>query len=122
MQGLPVRRHIGSKGITSAESFAKATRSHWEIENSLHWVLDATFREDDCRVRKEHAPHNFAALRKFTLALSRQDTQYPKRSLRSRRKNAERLPNYRTSLLGLVPRGKCDCPVFPDSRLFNQKE
>ena len=97
--------YIGSKGIASAEAFAKAARSHWGIENSLHWVLDVTFREDDCRVRKDHAPHNFAALRKFALALLRQDTQYPKRSLRSRRKTAERLPDYRASLLGLVPRG-----------------
>ena len=96
--------YIGSKGIASAESFAKAARSHWGIENSLHWVLDVIFREDDCRVRKDHAPHNFAALRKFALALLRQDTQYPKRSLRSRRKTAERLPDYRAALLGLVPR------------------
>ena len=96
--------YIGSQGVTSAESFAKAARSHWGIENSLHWVLDVTFREDDCRVRKDHAPHNFAALRKFALALLRQDRQYPKRSLRSRRKTAERLPNYRAALLGLSPR------------------
>jgi len=97
--------YIGSKGITTAESFATAARSHWGIENSLHWVLDVTFREDDCRVRKDHAPHNFAALRKFALALLRQDKQYPKRSLRSRRKTAERLPDYRAALLGLSPRG-----------------
>ena len=93
--------YIGSQGIKSAESFAKAARDHWGIENSLHWVLDITFREDDCRVRKGHAPHNFAALRKFALALLRKDTQFPKRSLRSRRKTAERLPDYRASLLGL---------------------
>jgi predicted transposase YbfD/YdcC len=97
--------YIGSQGVTTAASFAAAARSHWGIENSLHWVLDVTFREDDCRVRKDHAPHNFAALRKFALALLRQDTQYPKRSLRSRRKTAERLPDYRASLLGLSPRG-----------------
>ena len=97
--------YIGSQGITSAESFAQAARDHWGIENSLHWVLDITFREDDCRVRKDQAPHNFAALRKFALALLRQDTHYPKRSLRSRRKTAERLPDYRASLLGLIPRG-----------------
>ena len=94
--------YIGSQGITSAESFAKAARDHWGIENSLHWVLDITFREDDCRVRKDHAPHNFAALRKLALVLLRQDTRYLKRSLRSRRKTAERLPDYRASLLGLI--------------------
>lgn len=97
--------YIGSQGIASAESFATAARSHWGIENSLHWVLDVTFREDDCRVRKNHAPHNFAALRKFALTLLRLDKQYSKRSLRSRRKTAERLPDYRASLLGLFPRG-----------------
>lgn len=97
--------YIGSKGVTTAESFAKAARSHWGIENSLHWVLDVTFREDVCRVRKDHAPHNFATLRKFALSLLRQDAQYPKRSLRSRRKTAERLPHYRASLLRLVQRG-----------------
>lgn len=97
--------YIGSKGVANAEAFANAARSHWGIENSLHWVLDVTFREDDCRVRKDHAPHNFAAIRKFALALLRQDTRYPKRSLRSRRKTAERIPEYRASLLGLLPRG-----------------
>ena len=95
--------YIGSKGVTTAEFFAKASRSHWGIENSLHWVLDVTFREDDCRIRKDHAPHNFTALRKFALALLRQDSQYPKRNLRSRRKTADRLPDYRASLLGLAP-------------------
>ncbi|GHU10725.1 ISAs1 family transposase [Betaproteobacteria bacterium] len=95
--------YIGSRGIVSAESFATAARSHWAIENSLHWVLDVTFREDDCRVRKGHAPQNFSALRKFALSLLRRDTTYPKRSLRSKRKTADRIPNYRASLLDIVP-------------------
>lgn len=97
--------YIASKGVADAETFAHAARSHWGIENSLHWVLDVTFREDDCRVRKGHAPQNLSALRKLALALLRTDTTYPKRSLRSRRKTADRLPDYRASLLKLVPRG-----------------
>ena len=97
--------YIGSKGIATAQTFAHAARSHWGIENSLHWVLDVTFREDDCRVRKGHAPQNLSALRKFALTLLRKDQQYPKRSLRSRRKTADRLPIYRASLLGLAPLG-----------------
>lgn len=96
--------YIGSAGITSAETFAQAARAHWAIENSLHWVLDVIFREDDCRVRLGHAPRNFSTLRKFALSLLRQDRTYPKRSLRSRRKTAERIPDYRASLLGLQPR------------------
>jgi predicted transposase YbfD/YdcC len=86
--------YICSKGIANAETFAKAARSHWGVENRLHWVLDVTFREDDCRVRKGYAPQNLSALRKFALSILRQDNQYPKRSLRSRRKTADRLPDY----------------------------
>lgn len=97
--------YIGSKGVDNAEAFGKAARSHWDVENRLHWVLDVTFREDDCRVRKGHAPQNLSALRKFALSLLRQDKQYPKRSLRGRRKTADRLPDYRASLLGLAPLG-----------------
>jgi hypothetical protein len=63
--------------------------------------IRVTFREDGCRVRKGHAPQNFSALRKFALALLRRDKTYPKRSLRSRRKTADRNPDYRASLLGL---------------------
>jgi predicted transposase YbfD/YdcC len=96
--------YIGSKAIADAETFAHAARTHWGIENKLHWVLDVTFREDDCRVRKDHAPQNLSALRKFALTLLRQDQQYPKRSLRSRRKTADRIPDYRDSLLGLALR------------------
>ncbi len=97
--------YIGSKGIANAETFGRTARSHWGVENRLHWVLDVTFREDDCRARKGHAPQNLSALRKFALSLLRQDQQYPKRSLRGRRKTADRLPNYRASLLGLTPLG-----------------
>lgn len=97
--------YIGSQGIDSAQTLARATRGHWGVENQLHWVLDVVFREDDCRVRKGHGARNFSALRKFALSLLRQDTQYPKRSLKSRRQTADRNASYRASLLGLLPRG-----------------
>ena len=48
-------------------------RSHWGIENRLHWVLDVTFHEDLCRVREGHGPENLAILRHFALNLLRQD-------------------------------------------------
>jgi predicted transposase YbfD/YdcC len=51
--------------------FADAVRSHWGIENSLHWVLDIAFREDECRVRKDHGPRNLAVLRHIALNLLR---------------------------------------------------
>lgn len=97
--------YIGSKGISSAQALAEAARGHWGIENRLHWVLDVTFREDECRVRTGHAPRNLSTIRKFALTLLRQNQQYPKRSLRSRRKTADRLTEYRESLLGLQARG-----------------
>jgi len=52
--------------------FAEVVRGHWGIENSLHWVLDVTLGEDNCRVRKDHAPENFSTVRKLALNLLQQ--------------------------------------------------
>lgn len=49
-------------------------RGHWGIENELHWVLDIAFREDECRVRKDYGPQNFAVLRHIALNLLKQET------------------------------------------------
>jgi predicted transposase YbfD/YdcC len=56
-----------------ATEFAYAVRAHWGIENSVHWVLDVAFREDDCRIRKENGAHNFGILRRIALNLLRQE-------------------------------------------------
>ncbi len=56
-----------------AASFSHAVRSHWGIENRLHWVLDIAFREDESRVRKGNADANFAVLRHIALNLIRQN-------------------------------------------------
>ena len=57
---------------SDAELALHAIRYHWRVENSLHWVLDISFREDESRVRSDHAPHNFAILRHIARnALSR---------------------------------------------------
>ena len=97
------RYFIASAGIKTVEEFALAARAHWGVE-AMHWVLDVTFREDACRVRKGHAARNLSAIRKFALSALRSDKLHPDRSLRRRRKLADRRPDYRAELLGLKPR------------------
>ena len=52
---------------------AQAIRSHWGIENSLHWVLDVTFREDHSRIRSGHGPENMGLLRRLSLNLLKRE-------------------------------------------------
>ena len=66
--------------------FATAVRGHWGIENSLHWTLDMTFREDESRIRKDHGPENFATIRRAALGLIKQDKS--KGSVKKKRKRA----------------------------------
>lgn len=57
----------------NAATIASAIRDHWRIENDLHWCLDVSFREDLCRVRKDHAPENFAILRHMATNLLKRE-------------------------------------------------
>lgn len=61
------QRYFISSLAANAKQISEAIRSHWAIENSLHWVLDVTLREDDSRVRKDHAPENMAMVRHIIL-------------------------------------------------------
>ena len=91
------RREIGAKiehetrfYITSlsacAERIGAAIRGHWGIENGLHWVMDMVFRDDECRIRKQNAPANFATVKHMASNLLRQAPG--KDSLRVKRKVA----------------------------------
>jgi predicted transposase YbfD/YdcC len=70
-----------------AAAFVEAVRSHWGIENSVHWVLDVTFGEDQSRIRAGHAAENVAILRHIALNLLRQQP-VKQASLKGRRKLA----------------------------------
>lgn len=70
-----VRYYILSKCLV-ARRFAQAVRGHWGIENSLHWQLDVTFQEDQCRIRKGHADANFSILRRTALAMLKNESTH----------------------------------------------
>ncbi|MEM1395170.1 MAG: ISAs1 family transposase [Cyanobacteria bacterium P01_H01_bin.150] len=65
---VETRYYISSLNL-DAKKFGESVRSHWGIENSLHWILDVALNEDDCRIRKDNAPQNFAVLRHIAVNL-----------------------------------------------------
>jgi predicted transposase YbfD/YdcC len=81
-------------------TFAHAVRSHWGIENSLHWSLDLTFREDDSRARTRNAAQNVATLRRIALNLIKTDSSLDC-SQRLKRKVAALDPSFLEQLLGI---------------------
>ena len=72
-------------------------RDHWAVENSLHWVMDMMFRDDECRIRTEHAPANFTTLRHMAQNLYRKSPA--KDSNRLKRKTAAWDDDYLASLI-----------------------
>ncbi len=80
-------RYYLSSLPNDARLLNEAVRSHWAVENSLHWVLDVTFQEDRSRIRKENAPENFGLLRRLALCLLKKETT-SKRSLKGKRLRA----------------------------------
>lgn len=69
VSNVEIRYYISDEEDCSPQYFSSLSRGHWGIENHLHWHLDVTFREDDCRVRKANAPENLATLRKLALQI-----------------------------------------------------
>jgi predicted transposase YbfD/YdcC len=67
------RRYFTSSLSNDAKTFANAVRSHWGIENSLHWVLDMSFLEDKSRIRKNNGAENFAVVRHLALHLLKKE-------------------------------------------------
>jgi hypothetical protein len=87
---------------TSAKPLLNASRKQWAIENSLHWTLDVTFREDESRIRKEASPENYAIFRHIALNIIRRNTSIDA-SVKRKRHMAALNDDVRTTLIkGLI--------------------
>lgn len=93
------RRFFISSLENDAKVFAKAVRKHWGIENGLHWTLDIAFREDESRIRKDHAPENFAVLRHIALNLLKAEKTF-KGSIKTKRLMAGWETSYLEKVIG----------------------
>lgn len=93
------RRHYISSLAPDADQIAHAVRSHWEVENRLHWCLDVQFGDDYARARTGHVAHNLALVRHIALNLIRLDTSR-KASIKTKRLLAATSDEFRAELLG----------------------
>ena len=93
---VDVRYYLSSLAL-GVKQFAHSVRSHWGIENSCHWCLDVTYREDESRLREIQARENFAWLRRFTLSLLKQHPS--KGSVAMRRQECAWDENYMLQVL-----------------------
>jgi len=84
-----------------AERIARAARSHWEVENRLHWCLDVQFNEDQSRVRTGHAANNLAVVRHIVMNLIRLNSTR-KGSIKTKRLLAATSDQFRAELLGFM--------------------
>ena len=80
-----------------AQKHAQVIRSHWSIENSLHWVLDVTFNEDASRIRQGYAAENLGLLRRLSVNLLKREP--PKLSLKMKRYKAGMDKNFLLKIL-----------------------
>lgn len=90
------RRHYICS-LSDIEPFAHAVRAHWRVENSLHWVLDVTFREDDSRIRTGYAPENFNIIRQLSINLLKRESS--KLSLKRKRFRASLSDQFREDII-----------------------
>lgn len=84
--------YLSSENKDDAAYFSGRIRDHWGIENKLHWHLDVTFKEDQCRVRTKNGAVNLSAIRKYAMELLKKQTD--KLSLKRRRKKCMRNLDY----------------------------
>lgn len=92
-----VRYYISSADLT-AEKFASAMRSHWDVENKLHWRLDVAMNEDDCRIRRGNAAELFSGIRHITVNILTENKEF-KAGLRRKMRRAAMDREYLASVL-----------------------
>lgn len=97
------RFYISSLSPVCAKEMLNIIRAHWGIENSLHWILDMAYREDESRIRTGYAQQNFALMRKITLNLLKQETTI-KVGIKGKRLNAGWDTSYLLEVLGIKMR------------------
>lgn len=95
------KRYYISSLEPDSKKLAHAIRSHWEVENRLHWCLDVTFGEDANRTRKDHAPENLNIMRKITMNILRLSPV--KRSIVKKRLKAALNNDYLAEIMGVAP-------------------
>jgi predicted transposase YbfD/YdcC len=93
------RYYLGSL-LLGVETFARAVRSHWGVENKVHWIMDVCFREDQSRARAGYAAENLATLRRLALNLLRRE-KTKKRGISGKQLNAGWDHAYLLRLLGI---------------------
>ena len=96
------RRYYLSSLPLGVETFARAVRGHWGVENKLHWAMDVSFGEDQSRARAGHAAENLATLRRLALNLLKRE-RTKKRGIRGKMLNASWDHPYLLRLLGVKP-------------------
>jgi predicted transposase YbfD/YdcC len=94
---METRYYILSR-LVRVQEFAAAVRGHWGIENNLHWQLDVSFREDECRVCRDHGPANLSVIRRFVLGLLKRDTSC-KKGIEIKRNKCAANDEYREKVL-----------------------
>jgi predicted transposase YbfD/YdcC len=94
------RRYYLSSLVLGVETFARAVRGHWGVENKLHWVLDVQMREDQSRARTGYAAENLATLRRLALNLLKRE-KTKKRGIKGKQLNASWDHAYLLRLLGV---------------------
>jgi len=98
------RRYYLCSLKAEVETFARAVRGHWGVENKLHWAMDVSFREDQSRARQGYAAENLATLRRLALNLLKRE-KTKKRGIRGKMLNASWDHSYLLRLLGVQPEG-----------------